>query len=312
MPIKTGSDAVLRIRPRGARNERRPIEPPNQYTHLLPWIRGLTPTMKGAPRRIADALLADPEQFIVSSIAELAVDCGVSTASIVLFCKSLGLKGLPMLKLSLARELASPVLPFGEPKDQRGAVSVLQRIFREDVQSLQETLRLNSEKAFSAAVRGLAGARRIVLFSIGLSYSVAYSLYIRLRFMGLPAFIESDSHLQLAAAAEIRPGDVAVAISLSGTTSETVECLRLSRARGAKTLCMTNSIQSPLARTADIRFYAAPGEVRYFQAPLASRVTQLALADAIVAALGQKHRRRALAHLQRAEEHLLKRRLVSR
>ena len=278
---------------------------------LLPLIRGLLPTFQRAQRRIAEVVLNDPERFIFQSISQLAEDCGVSPGSIVLFCKSLRLAGLPALKIALARELAAPVLPFFDKKFERqdGASAVLQRVFEEHVESLHQTLKLNASSALAEAVEAMLKAKRIVLFSIGLSYPVAYSVYARLRLLGLPAFIEFDSHLQLAAAAEIEGSEVALGVSVSGTTSETVECLRLCKARGAKTICITNSINSPLAQTADIRLYAAPSEVKYFQAPLASRVAQLALADALLVLVGLRRKRKALVHLRRAEEQLLKRRI---
>ncbi len=305
------------LRFRGSRHTPHPAQKSRtarrEVPSLLPYIQGLVPSLKRAQLRIAKAITSDPEQFITRPIAELARGCGVSTGSIVLFCKSLGLKGLPALKISLARELAEPVLPVFSNKfeDQNGAPLILQRVFEEHVDSLHQTLKLNKTNALTAAVGALLKAKRIVLFSIGLSYPVAYSLYARLRFIGLPASIEYDSHLQLAAAAEMRKGEAAIAISVSGSTNETVECLRVSKARGARTLCITNSINSPLAEASDIRLYAAPSEVKYFQAPLASRVTQLALADALLVTLAQRRKQKALAYLERAEEHLLRRRLSS-
>jgi len=276
----------------------------------LPWIGGLLPTLKRAQRQIARAIVDDPEQFITQSISDLAERCGISAGSVVSFCKSLGLTGFPALKIRLARELAEPVLPLtGKNKGERGASAILQQVFHEHVKALHETQRLNSPSSVQAAALTLSEARRIVLFSIGLSYPVAYSFYARLRFIGMPAFIEYDSHMQLAAAAEMNKREVALGISVAGSTSETVECLRLSKARGAKTVCITNSIDSPLARAADVRLYAAPSEVKYFQAPLASRLTQLALADALLVILGLQRKHEAVAHLERAEEHLLKRRL---
>jgi hypothetical protein len=128
-------------------------------------------------------------------------------------------------------------------------------------------------------------------------------------FIGLPAMIEYDSHLQLAAASGMCRGEVGIGVSLAGNTRETVESLRLAKARGAHTLCITNSIDSPVAQAADIKLYAAPSEVKYFQAPLASRVTQMALADALLNELSRATRRRTLSHLRRAGEHLLQRRL---
>jgi RpiR family carbohydrate utilization transcriptional regulator len=282
-----------------------------QRPPLLPVIQGLLPTLKRAQRRIAKALLDDPEQFITHSISDLAENSGASTGSIVMFCKQMGFKGFPAFKISLARELAAPVLPSFNKKASDEPPSVLERVFEEHIASLRGTMRLNSPEDLIAAAKSLGNARRIVLFSIGLSYPVAYSLYARLRFIGLPAFVEYDSHLQLAAAAEMTRGEVAVGISVAGSTSETVECLRLSRDCGARTICITNAIGSPLAQSADIRLYAAPSEVRYFQAPLASRVGQLALADALLVLLVRERKRKALAHLERAEEHLLKRRMAT-
>jgi DNA-binding MurR/RpiR family transcriptional regulator len=279
---------------------------------LLPLIEGVLPTLKRAQRRIAEAVLGDPEQFISHSISELAVDYGVSPASIVIFCKSLGLKGFPALKIALARELTEHLFLSGEKKQRQiGFSSILQEVIERHVESLRKTLKLNTPESFNLAVKSLLEARRIVLFSIGLSFPVAYSLYTRLRFMALPAFIEFDFHLQIAAAAEMDRSSVGFGVSVSGCTRETVECLRLAKERGATTICITNSVGSPLAQAADIPLYAAPGAVKYFQAPLASTVTQLALADILLVLIGQRRRRQALPHLRRAMECLLKHRMPS-
>jgi RpiR family carbohydrate utilization transcriptional regulator len=273
---------------------------------LLPWIQGSLPTLKKAQRRIAEEVIRDPEEFISQPIAELARRCRVSAGSVVIFCKHFGLKGFPALKVALARELSAALFTS---RDNSGTTDHFQRVFDEQLRALQETVRLNSQETFKAAAKLINRARRIVLFSIGLSYPIAYSIYAKMRFIGLPAMIEYDSHLQLAAASEMCRGEVGIGVSLAGNTRETVESLRLAKARGARTICITNSIGSLIAQTADIRFYAAPSEVKYFQAPLASRVTQVALVDALLDELSRGAKRRAISHLRRAGEHLLRRRL---
>jgi DNA-binding MurR/RpiR family transcriptional regulator len=273
----------------------------------MPWLNGLLPNLRRAQHRIAELVVKDPEQFINQPIAELAKSAGVSAGAIVQFCKAVGFQGLRALKIALAKQMAGPLLD-GQGTSPR-PLHALPRVIQEHVYSLEQTLQLNSAGTVDAAAAALSHARRIVLFSIGLSFPVAYSFYGRLRFIGLPAFIEFDSHMQLAAAAQMREGEVAIAFSLSGRTRETVECLQLSRTRHATTICVTNSVDSPLARAADIRLYAAPGEVKYFQAPLASRVGQLALADVLLTTLASRRRHAALNHLRRAEEHLLRRRI---
>lgn len=273
---------------------------------LLPWIQGSLPTLKKAQRRIAEEVIRDPEEFISQPIAELAKRCGVSAGSVVIFCKHFDLKGLPALKVALARELSEALFTS---RGNSETSPRFQRVFDEQVRALEETARLNSQETLKAAAKVIIRANRIVLFSIGLSYPIAYSIYAKMRFIGLPAMIEYDSHLQLAAASGMCRGEVGIGVSLAGNTRETVESLRLAKTRGARTLCITNSIDSPVAQAADIKLYAAPSEVKYFQAPLASRVTQMALAEALLNELSRGARRRTLSHLRRAGEHLLRRRL---
>jgi DNA-binding MurR/RpiR family transcriptional regulator len=293
---------------RSVRRGRRLVPPTKPGVRLIPWIGGLLPNLKRAQRRVAELVVEDPEQFINQPIAELAKTAGVSSGAIVQFCKSLHLTGLRALKIALARELAGPVLgEQGKPERTR---HTMDRVIDENIRSLEQTRQLNNASAVDAAAAAMLHAKKIVLFSIGLSYPVAYSFYARLRFIGMPAFIEYDSHMQLAAAAEMREGEVAIGISLSGSTRETVECLQLSRSRYAQTISITNGVASPLVRAADFKLFAAPGQVKYFQAPLASRVSQMAIVDVLLSILGRHRREKALRHLQRAEEHLLKRRIV--
>src|SRR5690349_2249236 len=144
----------LLARPRGSGKE-------TQNRPLLPLIRGLMPTLKRAQRRIAESLVSDPERFIIESISDLAKHAGVSTGSIVLFSKSLGFKGLPRLKISLARALAEPMLPsLRTTQDRNAAPCVLQSVFEKHIESLRETLRLNSPDTLNAAAKALADAPR--------------------------------------------------------------------------------------------------------------------------------------------------------
>ncbi|MDY6946233.1 MAG: SIS domain-containing protein, partial [Pseudomonadota bacterium] len=110
-------------------------------------------------------------------------------------------------------------------------------------------------------------------------------------------------------ATQLEKSDVAIGISLSGTTRETVQCLEVAKAKGATTICLTNAMKSPITKHSDFSLFATPSEIMYFQAPLASRVTQLALIDALFVFLALKHKTRTAARLQQSGEELLKRRL---
>jgi RpiR family carbohydrate utilization transcriptional regulator len=274
---------------------------------LLVYLQGILVSLNPTERLIADCVLADPENVITSSIAEIKRVSGASVGSIVGFCRRLGLNGFADLKITLARELAKSGLPAADG-GQNG--SPLEKVFHFHAQSLMETLKINSSATFQRAVQILQKARRLELFSVGLSYPVAHTAYCKFLLIGLPAATQFDSHVQLITATGLRPGDVAFGISCSGSTRETVECIEVAKKRGATTICLTNAMKSPITTFSDLCLYATPSEIKYFQAPLASRVTQLAVIDALFVSLALKHKNRTAGRLQQSGQELLKRRMV--
>ena len=226
-----------------------------QRRPLLVYIQGILPSLNPTERLIAEYVLHDPERILSSSIAEMRDGSGASVGSIVGFCRRLGLKGFAEFKIALARELAQSGFSGFAPGSD-GAPSqngtVFDKVFQFHAQSLVDTLQINSQETMRQAARALERARQIELFAIGISYPIAYLASCKLRLIGLPASAQFDSHMQLIAATQLGKGDVAFGISCSGATSETVRCLEVARARGARTICLTNSVKSPITQAADL------------------------------------------------------------
>jgi RpiR family transcriptional regulator, carbohydrate utilization regulator len=289
-----GAKAQLREEPVGARRA------------LLAYLKGILLSLNPTDRLIAECVLADPEMVITSSIATLKDKCGASVGAIVGFCRRLGLAGFADFKIALARDLAQSGLSASGARENG---SLFDKVFHFHAQSLDETLKVNREDAFERVARALEKARRIELFSIGLSWPIAYTAYCKFRLIGLPVAAEVDSHMQLIAASRLKSGDVAFGISCSGTTRETVDCLKVAKTRGATTVCLTNAMKSPITEQCDLRLYATPSEIKYFQAPLASRITQLAVIDALFVSLSLRQKNKIVDRLQQSAEELLRHRL---
>jgi RpiR family transcriptional regulator, carbohydrate utilization regulator len=282
------------------------LQPDSHQRPLLVYIQATLPSLKPTERQIGEYILQDPERVLSSSISEIRRGSGASVGSIVGFCRTLGMKGYAEFKITLARELAQG--GFSAPSktlDGQTGPSLFESVFQFHDQCLKDTFLLNSEETLEKASRMLELARRIEFFSIGMSYPVAYTACYKLRLIGLPASTQSDSHLQLLAATQLQKGDVAFAVSCSGNTKETVDCLQTARQNKAATLCLTNCMKSPITAHADVVLYATPSEVKYFQAPLASRVTQLALVDALFVSIAQRRKNKTTLYLQKAGEKLL-------
>jgi DNA-binding MurR/RpiR family transcriptional regulator len=82
--------------------------------------------------------------------------------------------------------------------------------------------------------------------------------------------------------------DVAVAISHTGTTIDTVESLRLASARGATTIAITNFASSPVTEHADLVLTTAARETTFRSGATASRIAQLAVVDCLFVAVAQR------------------------
>lgn len=272
---------------------------------LLTYLRGVINSLNPTERLIADCILADPGRVINSSIAEVKSRSGASVGSIVGFCRRMGLKGFAEFKIALAQDLAQSGLP-GMQGPQGG--SVAEKVFHSHAQSLIEALQANPASAFDRATEMLERARRIEFFSIGLSYPVAYTAASKFALLGFLAAAETDSHMQLIKATQLHPGDLAFGISCSGASRETVQCLEVAKAKGAITLSLTNAMKSPITKFSDLSLYATPSEINYFQSPLASRVTQLAVIDALFVGLALKHRSKTSARVQESRQELFKKR----
>lgn len=75
---------------------------------MLDRIRKICPGLPPAERRVGELVLKDPATFSRLPVAEIARRSGVSTPTVVRFCRSLGYDGLTDLKDRLAQEFAGP------------------------------------------------------------------------------------------------------------------------------------------------------------------------------------------------------------
>ena len=94
--------------------------------------------------------------------------------------------------------------------------------------------------------------------------------------------------MALTSAALLTPGDVAVAISHSGATQDTVDALALAQRNGATTVAVTNFPRSPLAALADHVLTTAARETTFRSGATASRLAQLTVVDCVFVGVAQR------------------------
>ncbi len=250
---------------------------------------------KGAGR-IADFILDDPGRIVKMSVTELSEATDASEGSVINFAKLLGLSGFQQLKLSLAQETIQPVQYIHEDLDRDDNIAVsCQKIFHSGIQALRDTLSVLDPKALGRAVDIFRAAKRIEVYGIGSSAPIAEDAHYRMLRIGLEAKSITDSHIQAISASRTDSNVAVLTVSHSGATHETVTSTRLAKEAGAKTVVITNYARSPIQAHADVVLYTMARETLFRTEAMTSRIAQLCVLDALIAAL-------ALADYDRATE----------
>ncbi|MFI7113796.1 MurR/RpiR family transcriptional regulator [Nonomuraea sp. NPDC050227] len=255
---------------------------------LLIRIRAAMPALRPSERRIAETFTGDPAAAANLSIAELAARCATSTTSVVRFYQRMGYAHFKDFRIDLTRaaareELTTSSLPevSGDIDRHDSLEGIVSKVATNETLSIADTARSLDMGALGRAVALLLAARRIDTFGVGASALVGLDLQQKLSRIGRTAINWHDAHSAWTSAATLDAGCVAVAVSHTGATVDTVEFLAIARRSGAATVAITNFRDSPLAATADVTLTTAARETQFRSGALGSRIAQLMVVDCL-------------------------------
>jgi DNA-binding MurR/RpiR family transcriptional regulator len=140
-----------------------------------------------------------------------------------------------------------------------------------------------------AVLDKVVGAPRVNLYGVGASGIVALDLQQKLHRIGRVVHAWPDPHSALTSAALLGPGDVALGISHTGSTRDTIDCLTKAKSVGATTVAITNFPRSKIARLADHVLTTAARETTFRSGAMASRIAARTLVDCLFVAVAQRN-----------------------
>lgn len=236
-------------------------------------------------KKVADYLMNNDTHAFEETINVIAVRVGVSTATITRFCRKLGFKGFNELQFYVERELLSPIGETGQI-DRNDSVKVLkQKMFGFNKRVIDDTMMVLDDGEVEKAIDVIAKARKVNLYGEGGSGSAvktAYNLFLQI---GLPCEAFGDVFHEVMSAALMKKNDVALGISFSGSSLNTVEALRVAREQGATTICITGIVSSPITKQADIALYISSKESIYLSDLSAARISELCVVGLLQAGI---------------------------
>ena len=245
----------------------------------LAWIRSVYASLAPAEQKVAGFCLREPERVVYMSVTELADACGVGESTVIRFAHAVGFSGYQELKLTLATDAALAPGAEGRVSPRDPMDVFVDKMTRFNVRVLEDTAHLLDLRQLEAAIDALTQARRIEFYGVGASGYTALDAKYKFLRIGKACDALSDSHLQAMSAANLREGDVAVGISHSGSTQDTVKSVTIAKEHGATVICITGAARSPITRVADITLLTSSVESPLEGGALRTKIAQIHVLD---------------------------------
>jgi len=236
--------------------------------------------------KIYDYINKNPEQVLYHSLTELAEACNVGEATVLRLFRKIGYKGFQSFKFSLAKEV----------DDLRSVAtnnSYVSKVKNSMMTALENSYAVIDETELEKAVDMMDSAGSIVVFGVGSSSIAGLDMQNRMLRMGKNIEVVADPHSQVMRTASMDADTVVIAISITGSTRDTVDSVKAAKDKGAKTISITNYTKSPLTKFSDCVLLLSAKESPLDSGSLISKVAQLFVIDLLCTGLAIRNHEQA-------------------
>lgn len=237
---------------------------------LLMTIKNQLPSLPVSERKIGELILKKPTEIIQMSASKLAAEAGSSSAAVIRFCNSIGVKGFTEFKIQLSAQsaqidagLLTDIAPNEALEDIKKKLLLNTNYF------FEKTNEVLADEAIDQVVDFISQAPTMFVHGLGASFLVACDIKQKFNRIGKQVFCTQDAHEMSALMAIAEAGSVYIGISNSGDKGEGLLLMKLAKSLGLKTVSLTKDSQNPLRDLADIGLSTADTQ----EAPLRSGAT---------------------------------------
>lgn len=244
-------------------------------------------------KRIANFLKDHYDGAVYLTASKLGEIAGVSESTVVRFANELGFDGYPKLQEALQElvknELtASQRMKVSSDRIAKADKHILNSVLESDSSRISETLENINPRDFDEAVDYIVNAKRVYIVGGRSSSALSHFLDFYLNLMrdnvinaSTGAVTETFEHIF-----RIEDGDVLIGISFPRYSNKTVKAIEYAHIKGAKTIAITDSKQSPMVKDATISLIASSDMLSFID----SLVAPLSLINALLVAISMKRK----------------------
>ena len=202
--------------------------------NLLDRISAMANDLSKSERKIAAAVLAQPQLTVNESIAQLAKRAEESEPTVCRFCKRFGANGFPDFKLALGATMAKDSHSLPDRVKRGDSVEdVANKVIDTTIAMLRDLSRTVDLTVLARTVDLLSQSRRVIIAAQGLSAASAFDCGSRLLRLGIACETVTDSALMRMSCASLRQGDLLIAISATGRSLDVLSAVKIARQNGA-------------------------------------------------------------------------------
>ncbi len=269
-------------------------------------IREHSQSLSDAEGKVAAYVIAESRRVLHYNVAELARQSGVSQAAVVRFCKRIGADSFSEFKIRLARDVFhgsdDRFLPDLELESDMSPAAVVRGVIGSLQRSLAGLESVLDVKLLEQAADAVLNADAIYAFGVAASGLVASDLYQKLMRVGIPCTFAPDTDVQITAACNLRPNDLAFVISYSGETPAMVAVAEQARIRGATVITLTMDGKNSVRELSDIPLVIPASERVYRTGAAVSRINQLTVIDILYSIIISRNLDESIAAIERTME----------
>ena len=258
---------------------------------LFVLINEWMPKVSKGHKKIAEYILVHYDKAAFMTAAKLGETVGVSESTVVRFASELGFDGYPGLQKALQdamRNKLTAVQRIEVSLDQIKDGEVFRSVLMHDIEHIRHTLEETAMADFDRAVDNIVNAEHVYVMGIRSSAALASFLGYYFKLM-LPnvTLVQTGSRSELyEQLMRLNDKDVLIGISFPRYSKQTVHAISYAHNKGAKSIAITDSIESPIAANADNVLVARSDMVSFVD----SLVAPLSLINALIVAVSIKNK----------------------
>ena len=273
---------------------------------LLDSIRTQFAILSKSEKKVANAVLSNPDLAVSGNITALAKSADVSEPTVVRFCRALGYEGWQEFKLKLAQGLALAMPGADElPTQDDLAADLVTKICSRSINTLLDLRNNIDPDAIQRAIDILAESNKIEFYGQGTSGIVATDAQHKFFRSGVPTVAYSDPHIHSIAASLLKKGDAVVAISQRGNSPALLRSVQLARNAEANVIALSPS-GTPLADLATVLVPIDLSVNTDPYTPISARLAHLVVIDILAVGLALKRGPEFRSKMQNAQRALQK------